>query len=248
MFREFHHQVKGKGHVETGSPCQDKTSYTNREGVQVLCLSDGAGSAAHSEIGAQALVNEGGKMLVEQFVEFTSRDDGANVKVEVVQRLLTKLERTSRRRKVTVKDLAATFLAVAVSGDRFIAIHIGDGVIGYEKDGELKVVSAPDNSEFANQTTFVTSLNAAHSMRLLRGSTVGVTGFVLMSDGTENSLYNYQTQKLAPACSKIIALVAASSRGLSLPSVRYQLRRFLATKVKEATKDDCSLAVFGRSV
>lgn len=40
-----------------------------------------------------------------------------------------------------------------------------------------------------------------------------VTGFVLMSDGTENSLYNHRTQKLASACSKIIGLVGASPTG-----------------------------------
>lgn len=246
MFREFHHQVKGKGHIESGTPCQDKTRYASRGDVQVLCLSDGAGSAVRSEIGAQALVNEGCKLLLEEFDEFFSRDDGANIKMEVAQRLHTKLEMVSRRRKIATKELAATFLALAVSRDRFIAIHIGDGVIGYEKNGRLKLVSAPDNDEFANQTTFVTSLGAAHSMRLLRGSTEGVTGFVLMSDGAESSLYHRGTQTLAPACSKIIALVGATPHNLSPSSAKYQLRKLLATRVRDATKDDCSLAVFGR--
>src|SRR5690606_42119695 len=61
----------------------------------------------------------------------------------------------------TFAELASTFLAVAVSAERFLVVHIGDGVIGYVKNGELRVISAPDNAEFANQTTFVTSPDAA---------------------------------------------------------------------------------------
>ncbi|MGE3193853.1 MAG: PP2C family serine/threonine-protein phosphatase [Microbacteriaceae bacterium] len=245
MFREFHHQTRGRGHVEDGTPCQDRTAYLNRAGIQVLCLADGAGSATRSELGAQALVDEGCKLLAESFQQVISRNDGAQVKVEIVQRLLRRLVRVAQRRHLEMRDLAATFLAVAVSDSQFIAIHVGDGVIGYVKDGELKVISAPDNDEFANQTTFVTSESAATTMRLLRGSLSGVTGFVLMSDGPANSLFDHRSNTLATACRKVIELVASASP-FSVPGYKYQIRRLLDTKIRESTKDDCSLAVFGR--
>ncbi|MCB8045053.1 protein phosphatase 2C domain-containing protein [Microbacterium oxydans] len=109
--------------------------------------------------------------------------DGGQVKIELLERLLAKVSTLAERHGRDIHDFASTFLGVAVSGDKFLGAHIGDGVIGYLKNGELHVISAPDNSEFANQTTFVTSQGAAASMRLFRGSLQGVTGFILMSDG-----------------------------------------------------------------
>ena len=245
MFREFHHQTRGRGHIEDGTPCQDRTAYLNRAGIQVLCLADGAGSAAKSELGAQALVSEGSRLLADSFRTIITREDGALVKVELVQRLLSCVEQVAKRKGLGVRDLAATFLAVAVSDDQFIAVHVGDGVIAYVKNGELKLISGPDNEEFANQTTFLTSESAATTMRLLRGALDGVTGFLMMSDGPASTLFDYRSKTLAPACRKIVDLMSTAST-FSAPSYRRQIRRLLETKISDSTKDDCSLAIFGR--
>lgn len=186
-------------------------------------------------------------MLAERFHEYDSRDDGAQIKHEILDELRRQLDNTARRRKCEVRDLASTFLAVAVSGDRFIAVHVGDGVIGYSKAGTLKVVSAPDNVGIANQTTFVTSEAAVASMRLLRGSTADVSGFLLMSDGAEATLYNQKTQQLATACRKIINLLGAGG-ALSVPVSRVQIRRLLGGAIRNGTKDDCGLAVLAREL
>lgn len=229
--------------------CQDRTRFASVGGVQVMCLADGAGSASQSEHGAQALVDAGVKLLAASFDGFASRDDGAQVKVEIIERLIERLETVAARRKCEVRDLASTFLGVAAAEDRFIVVHVGDGVIGYVKHGELKVVSGPDNDEFANQTTFVTSSGAVASMWLLRGSLEGVSGFILMSDGPANSLFDHRAKQLAPACLKMIRVVSeAPRRRLKYPSHKKQLRRLLETRIRDATKDDCSLGILGRQL
>lgn len=249
MFKEFHYQVRGHGHLRDGTPVQDRTKYLSSDGVQVLCLADGAGSASHSEYGAQAVVDEGCRLLVERFAEFAASDDGARVKVELLDRLLAKVSNVADRHGFEPGDLASTFMCVAVSGDRFLGAHIGDGVVGYLKHGELKVVSAPDNDEFVNQTTFVTSRRAAESMRLFRGSLVGVDGFILMSDGTGESLFNARSGQLAGACAKLIVAVGAAPAGLSKTSdYRKRLRRLMDLKIRNATKDDCSIGILGRNL
>lgn len=247
MFREFHYQARGRGHAQDGTCGQDRTGYLSRGGVQALCLADGAGSAPHSEHGAEALVYEGCRLLAERFTDFVTSEDGVQVKLDILQRLRDRLKEIAGRREWELKDLAATFLAVAVSGDRFVVVHVGDGVIGYMKNGELRVASAPDNSEFANQTTFVTSETATARMRLARGSLDGVSGFVLMSDGTASSLYNSRTKELAPACAKLIELVgSAPTRRVNNPAHKKDLRRLINTRIRGATKDDCSLGILGR--
>ena len=249
MFKEFHYQVRGHGHLRDGTPVQDRTKYLSGGGVQVLCLADGAGSASHSEFGAQAVVDEGCRLLVERFAAFAASDDGARVKVELLERLMAKISGVADRHGFEPGDLSSTFMCVAVSGDRFLGAHIGDGVVGYLKHGELKVVSAPDNDEFANQTTFVTSRRAAESMRLFRGSLAGVDGFILMSDGTGESLFNARSGQLAGACAKLIMAVGAAPAGLSKTSeYRKRLRRLMDLKIRNATKDDCSIGILGRNL
>jgi hypothetical protein len=248
VFKEFHYQTRGQGHLRDGTPVQDRTKYLSRGGVQALCLADGAGSAARSELGAQAVVDEGCVLLVERFAEFAASDDGAWVKVELLRQLLAGVERVAERHKLESRDLASTFLGVAVSGDRFLGAHVGDGVVGYQKHGKLRVISAPDNNEFANQTTFVTSGGAAKSMRLFRGSLDGVTGFILMSDGTGESLFNPRTGTLAGACAKLIAAVGAAPAQQGKNSVyKKRLRRLVDTRIRDYTKDDCSIGILGRS-
>jgi hypothetical protein len=248
VFKEFHYQVRGKGHLRDGTPGQDRTGYLSRGGVQVLCLADGAGSASHSQFGAQAVVDEACTMLVERFAEFSASDDGARVRVELLGQLVLKLNNVANRHGVKPGDLASTFLCVAVSGKRFLGAHIGDGVVGYVKNGELKVISAPDNSEFANQTTFVTSGRALESMRLFRGSLDGVAGFILMSDGTGESLFDSRTGELARACAKLIAAVGSAPAELGKTSKHTKrLRRLMDLKIRAATKDDCSIGILGRN-
>ena len=247
MFKEFHHQVRGRGHVQEGVACQDRVSFGSFNGVQVMCLADGAGSASHSEYGAQALVDAGVKLLTESFDGFSARDDGARVKIEIIESLVERLAVVASRRGCGLRDLASTFLGVAVARGRFIVVHVGDGVIGYAKNGELKVISGPDNDEFANQTTFVTSSGAVGSMRLFRGSLDGVSGFILMSDGSANSLFDHRAKSLAPACLKIIDMVSgAPRRRLKYPLYERQLRGILETRIRDATGDDCSIGVLGR--
>ncbi|WP_262852268.1 PP2C family serine/threonine-protein phosphatase [Mumia quercus] len=247
MFRAFHYQVRGRGHVLDGVRGQDRTAYLARNRVQVMCLSDGAGSATHAEFGAQALVDAGCRLLVERFSDFVASQDGASLKLEIVEYLLERLGDVAERQGVQIRDLAATFLAVAAAGDKFLILHVGDGVIGYVKDGSAQVASGPDNSEFANQTSFVTSKTAAGAMRILRGDLNGVDGFIMMSDGTANSLYDSRTEELAPACLKIVArLSSAPTTRTKNPEYRKQLRRLIDTKVRFATKDDCSIGVLAR--
>jgi hypothetical protein len=247
VFKEFHYQVAGHGHVREGTPVQDRTGYLSRGGVQVVCLADGAGSASHAEFGAQAVVDEGCRMLVDRFYGFAAREDGAQVRREILERLTAKLWDVAGRRNCEVGDLACTFLCVATSGNSFLGAHVGDGVVGLLRNGEMQVVSPPDTHDFINQTTFVTSTAAAESMRLFRGSLDDVTGFVLMSDGTGESLFDPRTGRLAGACAKLIAAVGSAPAQQSRNSAyRKQLRRLLDTRIRNATKDDCSICVLGR--
>lgn len=141
--------------------------------------------------------------------------------------------------KCEIKELASTLLFVAVKGEQYVLAHLGDGVIGYQKDGELKIATEPNNGEFANETVFVTSRSAPQSIKMMKGSLNDITGFVLMPDGTENSFYDKKNKRLAKGVSKIMKLSMLMPRDV----VEQVVEKAFEGTIKMNTTDDCSLAL-----
>jgi len=247
-WREFAYQVRGKGHVLDGKPGQDRSRYESRSGVQVLCVADGAGSAKFSEHGAQAVVTAGCDFALDFF---TSERGSSQAFDEwaLHEHLVEQLTNTAARLGCEFKDLASTFLCVAITPNSFVAVQVGDGVIGAERNGELEVVTFPDNGEFANVTTFVTSRNAASSMQVVHGNVESYTGFILMSDGTADSLYNYEQRALARACRTLFRIVSdAPTYAVANPAHKKELKRIMDLQIREGTDDDCSIGILARSI
>lgn len=246
-WREFAYQVRGKSHVLDGKPGQDRFRYESRSGVKVLCLADGAGSAKFSEIGAQSVVAAGCDFaiaLLQSGRGSLQTLDGNALHKHLIERLTE----TAARLGCDLKDLATTFLCVAITESFFVAVQIGDGVIGAQRNGELEMVTLPDNGEFANVTTFVTSKNAALSVQVVSGDIESYTGFILMSDGTADSLYNYEQRALARACRTLFRIVSeAPTNVVSNPAYKRELKRIMDLQIREGTDDDCSIGILARS-
>ena len=266
---------QGRTHVATSVPCQDQvTTLALPDGTVVGALADGAGSARFSQYGAELVVTRASRLVAELFEPlFRATNNLGRLRARVVQELQGILARAAsegldvadvdRRRlglpdrfetsliPCGLRDLATTVLVVAVRGDRFVALQLGDGVIGAEnvlKSGTriVRALGIPDNGEFANETTFITSSGAAGSLRIYRGrvetTTRSIAGFVLMSDGPEASLYKKSTRTMATACSKLLQ----ACRELPSDIMAEQLGQALRDVIAPRTHDDCSLVLVAR--
>ena len=236
--------VQGRSHIKNNVPCQDKTHTLTENGVSVIALADGAGSAPLSHYGAERVPELICKTFANQFDEIFAKQDGTAVKQDLVNAVVDSLLVLSVEHACDVKDLACTLLAVAVKDERFLLLHVGDGVIGYLKKETVKVASAPTNGEFANTTVFVTSKDAAKTMNLLKGNLNGIEGFVLMSDGSEASLYSKRENKLAQSLQRILRLSAITPT----EHMEKLLLASFESKVRQATNDDCSIAMMAKDL
>lgn len=206
MWKMVQCAVQGRSHIKTDIPCQDKTFTLVKNGVNVIALADGAGSAKRSHFGAERITRFICDDFSENFDSYFATEDGASVKKELVSKIVVELDNLSKELSCSLKELASTLLFAAVKENRFILSHIGDGVIGYLKDNDLKIASQPENGEFTNTTVFTTSKDVLETMKLIKGNIGDIQGFVLMSDGTEVSLYNKREKKLADVLKKIMSL------------------------------------------
>lgn len=263
---------QGTSHLESGVPCQDQVTFLRfPNGTDIGALADGAGSARLSHYGARLIVEAASELIAQEFDRvFTATNNLGAIRAEVVGQLQSSLSDAAaagldftdsdRARlgfppRITeplvscqVHDLASTLLLVAVKDDRFVALHLGDGVVGAEvvlpsgrKTG--RPFGRPDNGEFANETTFITSRSAAGDLRIYRGrletAARSISGFILMSDGSQSSLYQKRTRTLAPACFKLLE----ACRSLPSELMQERLEATLRDAIVPRTNDDCSLVL-----
>ena len=236
--------VIGRGHEKEGLPCQDQVAFAAGGGIAAAVLADGAGSAKMAEEGAICAAKIAANYLVAHFHEILADDDATAVKEQLLATLKHALQERAEELDGALRGLASTLLAVAADGEQLLIVHLGDGVIGYLKEGELRVVSAPDNGEFANVTTFVTSPDALVKLRIYRGGVENVEGIVLMSDGTEQSFYQKQQRRLMPRLVHVMREAALVDNRVFVP----QLVDAMTTVVTARTQDDCSIALLVRAI
>lgn len=239
MWNTIQCAVQGRGHVNTGTPCQDKTYIKSENNVQIIALADGAGSARLSHLGAEFVTKQMCDILSNDFELYFQEEDGVAIKRKIINDLKNGLKVVAIHNSCEVKDLASTLLVVAIKEGKYIIIHVGDGVIGYLKNNLLKVASYPENGEFANTTVFVTSDDALTTMKILKGTLGDIEGFALMSDGTENSFFSKKDKTLAPVLKKIMDL----TRILDIQYLEKEITKSFEEVVKKNTIDDCSLAL-----
>lgn len=198
--------VIGLAHRRKGLPCQDAVALRNSP-RPILALSDGAGSAAISERGAQALVTGITRFMLTLEDELASWLDGDEDATQTqatrwakrlrqhAHGLLTDLAQAERRE---VRDVRATLL-VAVVGERHIFWwKVGDGAIVARNSENMWSLGnqASAKGEFANQTCFVDTACASDvQFGLLPAQEI--LGIAMMSDGGAEKLVAHDGSKVA---------------------------------------------------
>ena len=120
-----------------------------------------------------------------------------------------------------------------------MAGHIGDGIIGVHRSNCTALFSAPANGEFANETVFVSDDNAPLNLRIYGGEIGDIDGFILLSDGSANSLYEYKRARFSDAVENIFVM----SGIMSSECFAGLLVEAFDDIVRKKTTDDCSIAL-----
>ena len=230
--------IQGARHAAEGRPCQDRTGILNQNGVFAIALADGAGNKkyTHSAQGAECVVKTITKFFCDNFDRFYEKSDTEELQMVVK----TVCQRALRKEadKVAVEDIgrfSSTLLAVAVKGNRVILCHIGDGVIGKISPRGARVLSEPENGEFAGQTFFITNPEAERKIRIQKGNVKDTLAYFLMSDGTAEYVYDSESGTFLDAARKL-GLLAYDARGQE--KLEESMRTFMVDA--DAASDDCS--------
>ncbi|MEH1945003.1 MAG: PP2C family serine/threonine-protein phosphatase [Nostoc sp.] len=166
--------ASGTSHQKQEIDCQDYGDYRIFDDVIVGTVADGAGSAKHSDVGAKLAVETVLKCFSEinefpqkQDFQPLSKEEAQKVFAEIVNKVITKLEKQADEGDYSVNDLACTLLVFVATPDCIAAMQIGDGfIVMRSQESEYQLLFQPDKGEFANETTFITSTNALKEMQV----------------------------------------------------------------------------------
>jgi len=201
--------VQGNGHKATNTPCQDSHSYEYLgNGWGIAIVSDGAGSAKNAEKGSKIVSNRAMfhfKNLIthKQWVEknvIPSDQEWEELAFRVLKQVRDDMNMVAQKTNEPLKSLNATAIVVIHTPDAILSTHVGDGRAGYrDAEGNWKPLITPHKGEEANQTIFLTSDFWDIPFFKLSDTRVPESkithekpyGFVLMSDGSEASSWEY---------------------------------------------------------
>jgi hypothetical protein len=187
--------VIGTSHLASQNPCQDYSFCKTHDGILVGAVSDGAGSVAHSEVGA--------RMAVDYFVQSFGAPSSIglferNSMAQWIDSLAGKLADKARANGLPPRDYACTLLGVVASPKYTAYFQIGDGAIVTPMNDGYRYAFWPQHGEYVNETNFVTQDNAREVFEVHVGDPI--SEIAIFSDGIEHLVLNTVARSVhAPA-------------------------------------------------
>ena len=213
----------------------------------ILAVSDGAGSSTYSHFGSQTACLAGVASLPRQL----QRNPAIAVKEHLLRSALQRAVRRARREVVAragkpngsgglapVSEYACTFMLTLVSQKLVGVAHVGDGCAVAGDGQEWRLLSEPDNGEFANETRFLT--NPRNFPRIALVQSYDINCLAVITDGLQDVALSRNTSPFKRFWSPLYrALNRDSSAG------RNTVLDALLQKAADAGKatDDCTIAV-----
>lgn len=243
MWRFAAAQATGTSHLRTGSPCQDRLACSVlANGSLVAAVSDGAGSAPRSEVGAEIAV----QTVADRLRRHLEEADGPALTCALQDAALYARAAILARAEEDGEEVgsyAATLLALVDTPDGGAALQIGDGVIvvGGEVGG-WRWMFWPERGEYANTTRFLTDDDAPDRIRVAELAS-SPTDIAVMTDGLQSLALDYAGESVhEPFFRGMFHPLHGSSGSGELPALSVSLEEFLSSdRVRLRTDDDVSL-------
>ncbi|MEP6538882.1 MAG: PP2C family serine/threonine-protein phosphatase [Bryobacteraceae bacterium] len=186
VWRVLAASTAGTRHVSRGSACQDANAHRLLDdGTLLIAVADGAGSASRSKEGAECATLAAVEFLaahlagMETPVLETVIRDAMSAARSAVEALAAEGS--------SLNDFATTLLLTVITDSLVSTLQVGDGaIVAQLSDGEsLDVLTAKGDSEYVNQTTFLTSNGYLEAAYFASRPAASVRAVAVMTDGMQ---------------------------------------------------------------
>jgi hypothetical protein len=256
MWQAIAASVKGESHIKASLPCQDRNGYEITEKYFVAVVSDGLGSERHSDIGSKVVVESAlgfiKNVLQEKLPNKTP--DWKKILSECALYSRNALQKKSGVEKLDISEYGATLIVVIGTIDWLAIAHLGDGAVvaGFE-NGDIEIVSNPQQLEFDNDVIPLTAINSLDSIKYIVRKITKKTNLVsktkinriaILTDGLQKLALNIQAGEAYTPFFK--PFFDAFSQPIDSIEESVQLGKFLSSdKINKRTNDDKTLLIIG---
>lgn len=221
--------VAGTSHIGRRMPCQDFGEARNLPGIVLIAVADGAGSALHASEAARCAGYTALDFLESQVTQIeTAKDetvwrDLMHALVDLCRQNLLRLANSGGDEfSDNLDQYATTLLVVAITSAVVVTAQIGDGaVVGQFEDGRLEVFSRPQQREYANEVTFLTSRNYADELNIAILPSDDLDSLAVMTDGVDFLGIRRSVNLAHPGFFSPVFQFAKSERGTDENLTRY---------------------------
>lgn len=236
--------VCGTSHIKNKQLCQDAHHWQLLpDNVLIAAAADGAGSASQGKVGAMVAVETAIENLSLKDITRASLAEDATVQLLLTDALLAAKKAVEDEAEASQKlpqDLATTLIIAIASPQMVAAAQIGDGLaVAKDHLGNLLALTIPNNGEYINETTFLTSPGALDTaqMRLWRETIVNIG---VLTDGLQMLALNMVVGE--PHKPFFFPLFDFVQKVEDQTEAKEQLVRFLGSeRITQRTDDDLTL-------
>jgi hypothetical protein len=245
-------KATGVSHIKSGASCDDAGACfeirSTRGSALALIVSDGAGSARHSSIGARITCQTFGRAMRLAYRKKAIAKISDKDVLEWLDEARDRIGQIAEMRGASPRDFACTLVAALIAPTESLVIHIGDGaiVLRSQDEDEWKVANWPASGEYAGTTYFVTD-DPAPNPKIIRF--VGeIEEAVAFTDGLERLALSFEDQS---SFQPFFEQMLGPLRNDGSPSRNRRLSTFLqkfieSERVNERTDDDKTLILARR--
>ena len=237
-------------------PCQDATKASLKP-RPILILCDGAGSAAVSDLGANALVTQltrlcqSLELLLASYLDVTHEQDYSVLVRIIIRHAMGVLQDCADLHKRSIRDFRSTLNLVIVGTIHTLWLKVGDGEIVQECivqicaqqiQAEYQCLGDHNKGEFANQTQFIDDQLQFSDVHWGTLNSKITTGLALMSDGCAEKLISSQRDQVAGQITQWLQQLRSDQFKVAHLYTRFYSEAFLT----RSTGDDRSIALYSK--
>ena len=190
--------VAGSRHLRRGVERQDRALHRVEADFAIAVVSDGAGSARNSALGATVATTRATGAAAWRMLDLAEPPTAADLEVvlrETAYGVRQSLEELSRQTGEPLQSYANTLLLSIQTDSLLGAAQVGDGGMVISNDqGSFDWLTSPQHGEYVNQTTFITSREWLERMEV-RVVEDQPKYLAMFSDGLENLVIEHATQQ-----------------------------------------------------
>lgn len=179
--------VTGRNNEARNAGCEDVFSICETSRIMFYGLADGQSGKARCTAGGTQVLDAVFRFIAEKGIDgMRQYEHSDELQYELIRCVRSSIAALAGAEDTDRAEYASTLVVFAfdVQTRDYVLLHLGDGgIIACQNDGEIRMLSAPENGMTSQYTWLTTSQEALHHLRIGFGNLCAYRRILMITDG-----------------------------------------------------------------